>query len=77
MGAGHRQDSMTKIMAKFCHDFSRSPCGIGIVFVMIDFVMFLSCVHGGSLAHFVVRGFQFCHVPWSGLESPCLLDRNA
>ena len=47
------------------------------VFVMIGFVMFLSCVHGGSLAHFVVRGFQFCHAPWSGLESPSLLDRNA
>ena len=30
---------MTKIMAKICHDFSRSPCGIGIDFVMIG----LSC----------------------------------
>ena len=77
IGAEHKQKNLTKIMATSCHGSSRSPCGAGMVFVMVCFVVFLSCVDGDSFVYFVMRWSPNCHAPWSGLESFFSVDCNA
>ena len=46
---------MTRIMAIFCHEFLISPCGTGIDFIMIGFVM---------VCH------AYMDVPWCVLSCP-------